>query len=416
MNKEVHLFVFWPLSRAYEERALADMAEHAEILARIESAWPEGMSADKGYRLFYGPGLPDAVGKAKRAGIGRFLIVVVRLTDPHYDWRMTQRGFELVNVDMFDLKWRYRGWMGGLHRVHGTASTDEARRDILLLTGQPLEAWVDGSADPNAVVTLSEQALATAGEAPTAQPPVSLEEARAYFRLPEAEVVETGLPGTEVGRGHELQQKVWETDATVAPKPLLWHVGARGVVYIARERIPAVPLAARLASGAVSASVSDGAAASVPRLIAALDGSGVVHRNINPETLLVGEGGHLALVGFELGVRRDKYKVESKYFRKDLAGRLIPLGGDGVPRPGCWNDRYALAQCLKKLPRTDALTVAIAELERAAAAGQGTLRVALKKLRLRFIKLYVCARGSAAEVARLRAFVKGAFGFGGKCA
>ena len=27
MNKEVHLFVFWPLSRAYEERALADMAE-----------------------------------------------------------------------------------------------------------------------------------------------------------------------------------------------------------------------------------------------------------------------------------------------------------------------------------------------------------------------------------------------------
>lgn len=145
-RSEIHLFVLWENSRVAEERILADMSAHVTVLAKIEGAWPAGVPAATGYRRFYGAFLPDPVEKVRNAGSGEFLIVVVRDEDAVYGDRETVRGIERVNERIFDMKWRYREWVGGGHRVHGTNSTDEARRDIMLLTGHTLDAWISGAA------------------------------------------------------------------------------------------------------------------------------------------------------------------------------------------------------------------------------------------------------------------------------
>ncbi len=157
MSAEVHVFVVWPFAMSARERILADIAARAEIIAQIEAGWPDDITPEAGYRRFYGALLPDAVGKVKRAGAGKFLVVIVRIPSPRYDWRMTQRGLELVNLDMFEMKWLYREWVGGLHRVHGTNSVREARRDIMLLTGHSLADWESGRAVSESVNVLPGQ-------------------------------------------------------------------------------------------------------------------------------------------------------------------------------------------------------------------------------------------------------------------
>lgn len=156
-RSEIHLFVLWENSRVAEERILSDMAGRVTVLAKIEGGWPTGVSAAAGFRRFYGAFLPDADEKVRNAGGGRFLIVVVRDEDAVYGDRETVRGIERVNEKIFDMKWRYREWVGGGHRVHGTNSTDEARRDIMLLTGHPLADWVSGAAKGRPMTVLPGQ-------------------------------------------------------------------------------------------------------------------------------------------------------------------------------------------------------------------------------------------------------------------
>ena len=143
---EVHLFVLWEHARVAEKRILDDLKARFDVLAAVPASWPESISAATAFKRFYGTFLADPAGKAARAGGGEFLVVVVRDRNPRYELVETVRGLERVDVNVFELKYVYRGWVGGQHRVHGTNSPEEARRDVLLLTGHPLGAWVDGSA------------------------------------------------------------------------------------------------------------------------------------------------------------------------------------------------------------------------------------------------------------------------------
>lgn len=148
VHSETHVFVLWPKALKRRDKILADISQKTKIIASFMMKWPKGVSAEAGYRHFYGTMLPDSAGKVKRAGTGPFLVVVVRMENPKYDWRMTQRGLEYVNRDLYGMKWNYRNWVGGLHRVHGTTSPEEARRDILTLTGFTIDDWNAGRAKP----------------------------------------------------------------------------------------------------------------------------------------------------------------------------------------------------------------------------------------------------------------------------
>ena len=125
--------------------------------------------------------------------------------------------------------------------------------------------------------------------------------------------------------------------------------------------------------------------------------------------------GNLSLSGFGFGVHRAAYKGETQNLRRRAASTLIPLGGDGVPWVGAWNDRLALARCLRQLPASAALEETIARLEAEAAAGAGLLCVNPRKMRLRLLRLYVeivlrgwvsPKRRKSAAFARIRAFVR----------
>ncbi len=142
---ELHLIVLWEKARAEEDRILADIARHVEIVAKVELSWP-GDAVDC-YGRFYGAKLLEAAGKVKICGDGPFLLVVVRDRRPRYGWRETSRGGELVNLRLFAMKSRYRAWTGGGHRVHTSNSPAETRRDIFLLTGRRMEEWKDGAPD-----------------------------------------------------------------------------------------------------------------------------------------------------------------------------------------------------------------------------------------------------------------------------
>ena len=605
---EVQMFVLWEKARVAEKRILDDIATHAEIIASFEAQWPKGMSAQAGYDRFYGPLLPDAAEKASRSGRGPFVVILVRFPQPRHDWRATRHGLEYVNLDMFDLKWKYREWVGGNNRVHGTLTDEECRRDVALMTGHTVEEWSGGSVSAADVRVLPGQSgwrdlaemfrifnevhpyvvLRNADELPAAFDPVHgdidllvrdardcarclnarkkkggmaayavrlaghdvhldlrevgdgyyderwergilnrrvlnargfyepaaedafhtlvyhcllqkrwiapdyygklsalaakagvsartpdewsvaldlflrqngyacprpsdvsvrFERARADWRQAADEAADLfGLTDLQpiipsyltlelAGKQREVSVRVWHTpdcDGRVvrafdmgralfekAPalvaEPLRWHNGRRGAygVFAAPRGRCLRELVERgeLPRG----ELVDAVATSALGLIAALDAARIVHRDIRPENLYVTDNGELTLEGLSYAVKRTAYRAEATFLRRDLAKALIPLGGEGVAVPGEWNDRYALAQCLKLLPKTPALEAAIVKLEAEAKAGKGVLKANVRKLRLRLLKLYleVVFRGllspkrrKSAIFRRIRAFVQ----------
>lgn len=139
---ELHLIVLWELAREQESRILADIPKHLDLVHTEILRWPCDPATC--YGRFYGANLKDVQCKVRTCGSGPFRIVIARDRNPVYGLRETSRGLERVNVKLFDLKMRYRSWTGGGHRVHTTNSSEEARRDVLLITGRPLDVWAAG--------------------------------------------------------------------------------------------------------------------------------------------------------------------------------------------------------------------------------------------------------------------------------
>lgn len=140
---EIHLLVLWENARKSEQQILADIPRHTEILTTAELPWPE--DAQTGFQEFYGTYLLDPIRKTKEAGCGKFLCVIIRDPKPRYAYRRTERGMELLNERIYQMKRRYRNWIGGSHIVHGTNSVEEARHDLWLLTGISYDDWESGA-------------------------------------------------------------------------------------------------------------------------------------------------------------------------------------------------------------------------------------------------------------------------------
>ena len=144
MKPEIHLIVLWHNARREEQRILADIPKHVEVVKTLELSWPG--KAEDGFQEFYGTYLPDAGRKVREAGEGPFLALVVRDLKPRYAYRRTERGMEWLNERIYQMKRRYRTWIGGSHIVHATNSTEEAEHDIWLLTGSTPSDWESGAA------------------------------------------------------------------------------------------------------------------------------------------------------------------------------------------------------------------------------------------------------------------------------
>jgi len=140
---EIHLIVLWEKARVAEERILADIPKHVEVVRTLELEWPG--DAATAFQEFYGTYLPSPERKVRDAGAGKFLCVVVRDKRCRYAFRRTERGMERLNELVYQMKRRYREWIGGSHIVHASNSVEEARHDLWLLTSIPYEDWQSGA-------------------------------------------------------------------------------------------------------------------------------------------------------------------------------------------------------------------------------------------------------------------------------
>lgn len=138
LESEVHLFILWQRALGERQRILDDIAKKFTVLKVEDIKWDLD-SFSQNLTRFYGEKLPSGSHKELECGTGRFTLVIVKDVAPSYAERMTSRGYELVNINMFDAKALYRSWTGGGHKIHSTNSVQETRHDIHLLTGKSYE-------------------------------------------------------------------------------------------------------------------------------------------------------------------------------------------------------------------------------------------------------------------------------------
>lgn len=135
MNTEIHLIVLWSTARYKENEILDDIRKSSLKIRRMyEITWSEELVAAN-YTSFYGVHLPDKSHKERECGKGPFLCLVVEDAAPKYEYLVTSRGHERVNVNIFTCKKKYRSWTGGGHKIHTTNSPAETNHDSALMLG-----------------------------------------------------------------------------------------------------------------------------------------------------------------------------------------------------------------------------------------------------------------------------------------
>lgn len=136
LNSELHLMVLWANARYKQEEIIKDLKKSSlQILECIEITWsPEKVSNN--FTRFYGVKLTDGSFKEVECGTGSFLLITLLDKNPKYEETKTSRGIERVNINLFELKKRYREWTKGGHKIHATNSPSETNHDITLLLGK----------------------------------------------------------------------------------------------------------------------------------------------------------------------------------------------------------------------------------------------------------------------------------------
>jgi hypothetical protein len=129
---EVHLFIVWSSARGEEQVILRDLSSRYRVLDLIEVSWtPESFRSN--LRCLYGTDLPPNSDKERESGTGPFLVVVVEdLREDAGRQRLADRQ-------------RYRAMTGGGYRVHASADTEEAARDLVLLFGRRPADFLGGT-------------------------------------------------------------------------------------------------------------------------------------------------------------------------------------------------------------------------------------------------------------------------------
>lgn len=135
MTKELHLFILWEKSRSQQTEILNDIKQHLQVLECYDIQWSKDKVSEN-FSRFYGQKLDSATDKKKHCGSGRFLLITVLDNAPDYRVTETSRGHELVNINIFNLKEKYRRMTGGGSKIHATNSAEETNHDITLLLGK----------------------------------------------------------------------------------------------------------------------------------------------------------------------------------------------------------------------------------------------------------------------------------------
>ena len=375
MNSELHLFVLWEKARRVEARVLEDLGRQAniEVIGKWEFAFP-GPAAEA-YPAFYGRKKPlDGRLKARKCGGGPFLLIVVRNLNPSYGSRWARdEKYYIANELMYDLKARYREWAGRKHRIHGTTSVKEFARDIFILTGHTADEWERGVPDD---IRLNIPACAgwrqivddTGAELGLADCRVLLENKyindvffKGKFKGRDAVVKCSSTCAWSIGNEFRLASRLHAVAPSVVAEPLAaWTSGDGRRAFVVTEKVSGPSLTELLARG-VTDGQADGFAADIDRLADALKETGIVHRDLFADNLLLGADGHLKAIDWQLAIDRNDYR-EDPWVARHWKFRYVVFGVNRELGLGVWDDFHALGKILAQLPQTAAVRAVAARL------------------------------------------------------
>ena len=375
MNSELHLFVLWEKARRVEARVLEDLGRQANIkvIGKWEFAFP-GPAAEA-YPAFYGRKKPlDGRLKARKCGGGPFLLIVVRNLNPSYGSRWARdEKYYIANELMYDLKARYREWAGRKHRIHGTTSVKEFARDIFILTGHTADEWERGVPDD---IRLNIPACAgwrqivddTGAELGLADCRVLLENKyindvffKGKFKGRDAVVKCSSTCAWSIGNEFRLASRLHAVAPSVVAEPLAaWTSDDGRRAFVVTEKVSGPSLTELLARG-VTDGQADGFAADIDRLADALKETGIVHRDLFADNLLLGADGHLKAIDWQLAIDRNDYR-EDPWVARHWKFRYVVFGVNRELGLGVWDDFHALGKILAQLPQTAAVRAVAARL------------------------------------------------------
>ena len=141
-GSEIHLLIIWNYALDKLDEIQADLEKTFLIRRHYRVNWQDHLFSSNLTR-FYGQNLPPGSGKEAHCGRGPFHAFILEDRAPLYETRMTSRGPEQVNVNLFDAKAKYRDWTGGGHRIHATNSPEESDKDIWLLLHRTADSFRD---------------------------------------------------------------------------------------------------------------------------------------------------------------------------------------------------------------------------------------------------------------------------------
>jgi len=165
-----------------------------------------------------------------------------------------------------------------------------------------------------------------------------------------------------IGNEFKMASRMYDAAPETVPEPLLWTFSGDGKsASVAAERVPGPSLSRILASGGLDGAKADSFAADVMRLAAALKATGIVHRDLFEDNLLLGADGHLKAIDWQLAIDRNDYR-EDPWVVRNWKFRYVVFGVNREMGLGVWNDFAALGNILAKFPQTEAVAAARAAL------------------------------------------------------
>lgn len=130
---EIHLFIIWNKGLSSKDKLLIEFKNKFNLLWEVKHSWSSS-NFIKNLEKFYSAKPVDLITKEKIIGNGDFYAYILEDLNPKYDYRITTSGKSmLVNINLFDLKIKYRNLYKGDGLFHASDNVFEAKRDIWFL-------------------------------------------------------------------------------------------------------------------------------------------------------------------------------------------------------------------------------------------------------------------------------------------
>lgn len=151
-----------------------------------------------------------------------------------------------------------------------------------------------------------------------------------------------------IGNEYRLAHRLFAVAPTVIAEPLAVREAPKA--FVVTERLPGPSLTELIARG-VTAAAADRLAADIREMARALRETGILHRDLFADNLLLGADGHLKMIDFQLAIDRADYR-EDPWVERHWKFHYVVFGVNRDLGLGTWNDFYALVAVLGQLPQT----------------------------------------------------------------